>query len=105
MIFHSSVNSSVPVIVIPGGGVLNDGTVPPWTQLRLDKAVTLYKQFKQLKLRPVVITLSGGTPHKPNPRDEHGFAVWEATAAARRLIDMGIPFRDVYEENFSFWTT
>lgn len=91
-----------PVIVVPGGGLTSEGKVPVWTQLRLDEAVKLYKA--NAKRRPIIITLSAGTPHKPNPLDSKGFAIWEAAAAAKRLIEMGIPPESVYEENISLDT-
>ena len=88
-------------IIVLGGGLKDDGTVPHHTQLRLDKAVELFKTQKESSY---IITLSGGTPHKPNPRDAKGFAIWEATAAARKLIDMGISHTSILEENFSLDT-
>lgn len=102
-------------IVVLGGGVTDFGdNVPHHTQLRLDKAVKIYQTLKQSdtdilnkqthKKHIVIITLSGGTPHKPNPRDKHGFPIWESTAAAKKLISMGIPHSDVLEESFSLDT-
>ena len=89
------------VVAILGGGLNPDGNVPPHTQLRLDKAFALYRELQDGVL---FITLSGGTPHKPNPLDAQGFPVWEATAAARKLIEMGVPHAQVFEENFSLDT-
>jgi hypothetical protein len=88
-------------IIVLGGGLREDGTVPLHTQLRLDRAVEMYKSLKQ---PAYIITLSGGTTHKPNPRDKNGFVVWEASAAAKRLLDMGISSSSILEENFSLDT-
>lgn len=89
-------------IVVLGGGLTNDGRVPSHTQLRLDKAVSLYHHT--YNKQATIITLSGGTPHKPNPLDSKGFPVWEASAAAKQLLEMGIPASQVFEENFSLDT-
>lgn len=88
-------------IIVLGGGLREDGTVPRHTQLRLDRAEQIYLSLKK---PAYIITLSGGTTHKPNPRDNNGFVVWEASAAAKRLLDMGIPSSSILEENFSLDT-
>ena len=88
-------------IIILGGGLKDNGSVPLHTQARIDKAIELYKMLNE---NAVIITLSGGTTHKPNPLDSSGFPIWEATAAARRLIDMGIPPHNILEEAFSLDT-
>lgn len=53
-------------IIILGGGLLPDGSLPPHTLLRVERAVEIYHQ---LEGHVVIIPLSGGTPHKPNPLD------------------------------------
>jgi hypothetical protein len=53
-------------ILILGGGLMSDGTLPNHTQLRLNRAVEV---FKALEGKAMIIPLSGGTPHKPNPLD------------------------------------
>lgn len=92
--------SEIAIIVL-GGGVLPNGSPPPHTQLRIAKAIELFHKFDN---QPTIITLSGGTPHKPNPVDSKGFPIWEASSAAKMLIEMGIPSQKVYEENFSLDT-
>jgi hypothetical protein len=89
------------IIVVLGGGVTPSGGVPEHTQLRINKAFEIFQQFKDNAL---IITLSGGTPHKPNPLDKFGFPIWEATAAAKKLLEMGVPSTQVYEESFSLDT-
>lgn len=100
-----SLQSAIPeenlTIVILGGGLTRNGEVPLHTQLRLDLAFQLFNQNMK---RPLLITLSGGTPHKPNPLNSMGFPIFEATAAARKLIQMGVPADHVMEENFSLDT-
>lgn len=88
-------------IVVLGGGVAPDGDVPTHTRLRVDAAVNLYKS---LNGQARVFPLSGGTPHKPNLLDAQGFPIWEAVAASRKLISLGIPPKHIYEEAFSLDT-
>lgn len=90
-------------IVVLGGGLTSDGKVPMHTDLRIQRAISLYKDLKE-KEHAKIITLSGGTTHKPNPRDEEGFVIWEASAAAKKIIELGVDEEDVYEENFSLDT-
>lgn len=88
-------------IVVLGGGVTADGTLPKHTQLRIKEAVRLYHQ---LQGRARIFPLSGGTPYKPNPLDAKGFPIWEATAAARALLQESIPAEHIFEEAFSLDT-
>mmetsp|Transcript_11885 Transcript_11885/g.16353 ORF Transcript_11885/g.16353 Transcript_11885/m.16353 type:complete len:275 (+) Transcript_11885:157-981(+) len=91
-------------IVIPGGGLTKGGECPPHTKLRIEKAFSLYTEKKKLKRVVHIITLSGGTPYKPNPVDNNGFPIWEATAATKLLLSMGVPPEDIFEEAFSLDT-
>lgn len=88
-------------IVVLGGGLTATGAIPQHTQLRVDEAIRLYRS---LSGRARIITLSGGTPYKPNPLDSKGFPILEATAAARELLKHGIPANHVFEEAFSLDT-
>lgn len=98
-----AVGESDPVvIVILGGGVTAEGRVPEHTQERVKVALCVYHQ--EVMGNGLFITLSGGTPHKPNPLDEKGFPVWEATAAARALLEAGVPPERILEESFSLDT-
>lgn len=99
-ILPSNMNVKTAVIVL-GGGLTETGAVLPHTQLRLKRAVEWYHK---LGSKAIFITLSGGTPHKPNPRDSRGFQIWESTAAARGLIEMGVPADQIMEESFSLDT-
>jgi len=91
-------------IVIPGGGLTKGGECPSHTKLRIEKAFSLYTEKKKLKRVVHIITLSGGTPYKPNPVDNNGFPIWEATAATKLLLSMGVPPEDIFEEAFSLDT-
>ncbi|RYH07341.1 hypothetical protein EON65_41850 [archaeon] len=66
----SEKSSKYPIaIVVLGGGLTQDGEIPQHTQLRVNKAVEMYNDFKSAGQEVKVITLSGGTTHKPNPLD------------------------------------
>ena len=100
-------------IVVLGGGVTSDGLVYPHTELRILKAVEIYRQLTTpsagtgTDVVPVVtmMPLSGGTPHKPPPRDSDGFPIAEATAAARVMIEKyDIPPDSIREESWSIDT-
>jgi len=91
-------------IIVLGGGVnpsTDNDHVPMHTQKRLDKAVYLYHQIEG---KCSIITTSYGTTYKPNPLDGDGFVITEATASAKKLVKMGIPCKDVFEENVSLDT-
>lgn len=94
-------SSELTAVVILGGGVTPDGGVPSHTQLRLDVALQLHKK---LGSNALFFPLSAGTPHKPNPVDVRGFPILECTAAARKLISMGIPPSQIFEETTSLDT-
>ena len=105
--FYERISDTTPIsaIVVLVGGLLDDGSVPKHTELRLEKAKESYFTLTKFSKRKVsIITLSGGTPHKPNPLNGAGFPILEATAAAKALIDYGIPPQNVYEECFSLDT-
>jgi uncharacterized SAM-binding protein YcdF (DUF218 family) len=87
-------------ILIPGGGVDNNGNVTPWVLNRLDKAIQLYQE----RLCHYVIALSAGTTHKPLPTDKKGYPIFESEAAARYLIKKGIDSQNIMTETASYDT-
>lgn len=97
---HAHARTTTLCVIVPGGGLTPTGGIPPHVQLRLDKGAELYRAAPRAK----IITLSAGTPHKPNPVDKGGFPVYEAAAGAAYLIRKGIPAGDVLEENLSLDT-
>lgn len=108
----SYANNKIAIVVL-GGGLLPNGDVPPHTQLRIDEAVNIYHSLHAASgagsatapsLPIDIITLSGGTPHKPNPVDNHGFPIWESSAAAKKLLEKNIPIENVLEESSSLDT-
>ena len=79
-------------LIIPGGGLTDDGNLPLWVQARVQRALEMQEQTRYF------ITLSGGTVHKPPPLDGQGFPIYESTVAARMLLAHGIaPHRILYE--------
>lgn len=98
----SATSPPVTLIIIPGGGLTKTGEIPPHTQLRLNRAAEIYRLSGSNNYK--IVTLSGGTPHKPNPLDADGFPIFEASAASKKLVEMGIPPENVWEENFSLDT-
>jgi uncharacterized SAM-binding protein YcdF (DUF218 family) len=89
--------TSYDAILIPGGGLQIDGSLPPWVCNRLDKAV-------EISSTRFFITLSRGTFHKAPPRDKDGFPIDESLAGARYLIARGVPKDRVLFETTSFDT-
>eukprot|EP00450_Noctiluca_scintillans_P011019 CAMPEP_0194495152 /NCGR_PEP_ID=MMETSP0253-20130528/12850_1 /TAXON_ID=2966 /ORGANISM="Noctiluca scintillans" /LENGTH=256 /DNA_ID=CAMNT_0039336367 /DNA_START=52 /DNA_END=822 /DNA_ORIENTATION=- len=92
-------------VIVPGGGLTLEGSPTLWVRRRLQESARIYKAAIASGQRAVVVTLSGGTPHKPMPVAPSGFQEFEAQAGARCLIrDFGVPPEDVYEENWSLDT-
>jgi hypothetical protein len=85
-------------ILVPGGGLLADGTLPPWTVARLERAFSLKSQSSWFGL------LSGGTVHKPPPLDEDGYPFYESRQAAVFLEKIGIPHNRLLTEISSYDT-
>ena len=92
----------ITLLILPGGGLTDSGEIPSHTQLRLDRAVEIFRLSDSKNF--LFITLSGGTTHKPNPLDQHGYPIFEAVAASKKLIEMGISPDMIMEENFSLDT-
>lgn len=85
-------------ILIPGGGLTAEGQLPPWSMARLDTALEHYQEGSML------LALSAGTVHKPPPRSEDGYPIFESQAAARYLMNQGIPEGSVLTERSSYDT-
>jgi DUF218 domain len=84
-------------ILIPGGGVRAHGVLPSWSRRRMDRAVERFRG-------EYLIPLSAGTTHRPPPLDESGFPIYESVAAAKYLMDAGIPADRILLETQS-WDT
>lgn len=75
---------SFDCILIPGGGLKADGTLPAWTSARLNYVLDRADKTTWIGL------LSGGTVHKPPPLNSDGFPLFESRQAAAYLISQGI---------------
>lgn len=84
-------------ILIPGGGLLRDGNLPPWVCARFDLALAVHRD-------ELLIPLSAGTTHKAPPLDEGGFPIFESIAGGRYLALHGIPTDRILTENCSYDT-
>lgn len=85
-------------ILIPGGGLTVEGLLPPWTVARLDTALEHYQEGTLL------LALSAGTVHKPPPRNNNGYPIFESQVAARYLLRQGIPEQAILTERSSYDT-
>ncbi|CAM9358843.1 unnamed protein product, partial [Ectocarpus fasciculatus] len=87
-------------IVVPGGGLTAAGGLPAHSLERMNKAVELFHASEEA----VVVTLSAGTTHKPNPTDADHFTHYESSVALKYLVDRGLPVQRVFEEKLSLDT-
>jgi hypothetical protein len=78
-------------ILIPGGGLVDNGELPRWVTARLDRALALRED--ELLLMP----LSAGTPHRRRMQ-------LEAVQAARYLLERGVAAESVLVEAVSLDT-
>jgi uncharacterized SAM-binding protein YcdF (DUF218 family) len=83
--------NSFDAVIVPGGGVLPDGTLSPWVKARLDLALELAGDAW-------IIVLSAGTTHKP------GAPVFESVAGAKYLVERGCHPRRILIEWSSYDT-
>lgn len=90
-------NKPFDAILVLGGGVREGGELPPWVRSRLDHALNIWQG-------EYVVALSAGTPHRPPPLDERGFPIFESEAAARYLLERGLPAARVLLEKSSYDT-
>jgi hypothetical protein len=89
--------SAYDAIVIPGGGVRDDGVLPAWVIARFDRAI-------ELAADAWLMPLSAGTPYRPPPLDERGFPIFEARAGAEYLESRGVDPRRILIEESSYDT-
>jgi len=89
--------SGFDAVLVPGGGLLGNGDLPPWVVNRLDRAMELAEGAH-------VSALSAATPHKPLLLDAAGRPVYESTQAAHYLLRHGFPAERILTETAS-WDT
>ena len=101
--FDGPSDEHLDAILVLGGGQLPSGP-PPHVVLRLRRAAQLYFAASPER-RPVIITTSRGTPHKPSPHDAGGYEIDEADCQAKFLIqNLSIPPSAILEENVALDT-
>jgi hypothetical protein len=84
-------------VLIPGGGLDENGEPAPWVKSRLDLGLTIEGD-------PLLVLLSGGTTYKPPPLDERGFPIVESVSSARYLMRQGIPPERILIDTWSLDT-
>lgn len=79
-------------IIVLGGGLREDGGVPPWGQRRLELAEQLWRacEFTNGETPPQILLLGAGTPHKPAVIKPGGQVLTEGAAYADFLLAKGI---------------
>src|SRR3974390_2430520 len=90
----SSPNTGFDAVLVAGGGVKKDGSLPPWVEARLDAA------FHAAHGAPI-ITLSAGTTHKAPPVEQACWPIFESVAMARYLESRGCPADLLWPETAS----
>lgn len=88
-------------IMILGGGLNDNGSLPEWVQRRLDTGSGLYQHYGA---RCPIVCLGGGTPHKPDVLQASGHVLHEATACAAYLMGRDVPASHILKEVSSYDT-
>ncbi len=91
-------DGSTDAIVVPGGGLLAGGELPPWVENRLARVLETADGDVP------IILLSAGTVYKPHPVDAGGWPIFESCAAAEWLKRRGLPARRLFVETASYDT-
>jgi DUF218 domain len=94
-------------VLVLGGGLRDDGSLPPWVQRRLDVAADIRRAAAAPpRGAPPLVLLGVGTPHKPPPTDGvTGRPLTEGTAGARYLMrQRGVPAAAILKETQSYDT-
>jgi hypothetical protein len=84
-------------VLIPGGGLRPDGSLPAWVERRVEAAL-------QVDGDPYLVFLSAGTAHHPARLDEHHRILFESVAAAHHALARGADARRILTETAS-WDT
>ncbi len=90
-------NEPFDAVLVLGGGLREDGSLPPWVEARLELALEWAGEA------PIAV-LSAGTVYKPHPLDGNGFPIYEAAAGGRFLLSRGVPAERIFQEASSLDT-
>ena len=82
-------------IIVPGGGLEEDGQPYEFVRARLDAALLHDAETE------AYIVLSRGTTHKPPPRNARGFPVDESVASAQYLVEHGVEPSRILQDTWS----
>ena len=85
-------------ILVLGGGLREDGSVPLWVENRLERALELADGTTP------ILTLSAGTTYKPGPCYADGRTIFESVAGATWLKERGYPAELLFTETASYDT-
>jgi hypothetical protein len=91
-------DSPVDAIVVPGGGLLLGGEIPPWVEVRLARAM------ETSRVDVPIVLLSAGTVYKSHPIAANGRPIYESRAAAEWLARRGVSPRRLFVETVSLDT-
>lgn len=83
-------------VVVLGGGVRQEGNLPPWVEARFELAMGLSSAYW--------MCLSAGTAHRPNPLGADGRPILESAAGAAYLIRGGVDPASILVETASYDT-
>ena len=99
-----AVATNYDAILVLGGGLFPDGTLPPWVLRRLDGAHYVHSLQSRPDTTPICL-LGAGTPHKPAVLDSNGYVLHESSAYAQYLIARkGMPSSLLLKETSSYDT-
>jgi hypothetical protein len=85
------------LIIVPGGGLRPDGTLPSWVRNRFDRAL-------EIRRTEPILCLSAGTVHKAPPLDDNGRPIFEASVGAGYLLARRLDATSILTETAS-WDT
>lgn len=88
-------------IIILGGGIQTDVTLPNYVKERCDIGISIYKNEPN---NYNFITTSAATYHSQLNLNEEGQPIYESIIIAKYLVDNGIPSNKIYREWNSFDT-
>ena len=90
------------ILVLGGGAPPAPRKQLPFVAARCEAAAEIWAAAASTK--PKILTLSAGTAHVPQLLDARGAVIFEATASAAVLVDLGVAVEDVFVETTSYDT-
>ncbi len=84
-------------VIVPGGGVREGGSLPPWVESRFEQALAIAGGA-------YILALSAGSTHRPPPLDRTGRPIFESMAGVNYLLRRGYRRERLLAETSSFDT-